>query len=329
MSVEPATAETAEDLTRITVAVCVDANALVGLHVTLFSVLENLSLDSQLEVFVFHHGVSDAEFDLLSQTLSSLDKPYSMQAVPFDPEPFRKMKWLGGWMTYARLVVPKICPRDRLIYLDADLIVNADLSELWYCELNGAVIGAASWESVGESNDSQFFRDLGTNPDTPYFNAGVLLIDGWRWRERAITEQSLEIGERYEKGLPSADQTILNSLFFGDFKAVPRRFNTPVTASRPPLSDTDWSDRIVHLVARPKPWDPFGFLNGQSRVFRKTLQRTAKRGSRAYTITSLKTIRSCLRLSKAYATPLEGVREMYSRAFSMMDVTECKCLTRQ
>ena len=109
----------------------------------------------------------------------------------------------------------------------------------------------------------------------PYFNSGVLLIDCERWLSEQLGDRALATGSQFGKDLPSADQTILNLLKGDCFEPIPRRFNTPVSPSRPRLDEAQLNERVIHLVARPKPWDPLGTLNGQSTYFDHVINSTA------------------------------------------------------
>ena len=41
------------------------------------------------------------------------------------------------------------------------------------------------------------------------------------------------------------------------------------------LDLSDIREEVIHLVYRPKPWDPLGLLHGQYDYFHSILQRTA------------------------------------------------------
>lgn len=258
---------------------CIDRKGVVGLHTTLSSLLAHLCSSDPVSIYLFHASLSPHDIEQLAKTIAKSPQSANVRLIPRDIEigMFEPLKnHVGfGWMTYARILVPDLLSNlDRVIYLDNDLLVYADLHELWQHDLNGATIGCATWGNLSQSNDRLFAAEQGMPSERPYFNAGVLLIDVHKWNTLNCTNECMNIGLKYGSNLPSADQTILNVLFGDSFSAVPRRFNTPVTASRAPLSDADISDRVVHLVARPKPWDAFGSLNGQSALFDRELLRT-------------------------------------------------------
>lgn len=289
----------------IPVVFCVDSDALVGLHVTASTVLASVAEGATLHFHILHDRVPQEEFKRLRDTLDERARAYEIHLHPIDPVRFRGLKWLGGWMTYVRLLIPEVIAAPRVIYLDADLIVYADILQLFEHDLKGEALGAVSWGSIRESNDHEYFKGLGRDVDAAYFNAGVLLIDSDQWRRHKITQHCLDTGNRCSVSLPSADQTILNHVFAGCFSQLPRRFNTTVTASRQPLGCKDLIDRIVHLVARPKPWDLFGFLNGQSAAFQAALAQTQMRAYRPNYL-SWKAWRRSARLTKAYWKCIKG-----------------------
>jgi lipopolysaccharide biosynthesis glycosyltransferase len=83
-------------------------------------------------------------------------------------------------VAYARLLMGELLPPeiDRVIYLDCDLIIRGDLSDLWNVNLEGKTVVA-----VREVTDYIWHSKLGLPPGAPYFNNGVMLIDLDRWRK--------------------------------------------------------------------------------------------------------------------------------------------------
>jgi lipopolysaccharide biosynthesis glycosyltransferase len=255
------------------VAFCVDRNILPGLHVTLFSTLLHLRRNVHLDVHIYTDSLTETDLEQLAATCDATRHPYSLQKHTIDLAAFRRLRWHGGWMTYARILVPEEINVERFCFLDADLLVYADLAELFSEDLRPHALGAASWGSISASNDRAFFAQRGFGLEKPYFNAGVLLIDVCRWRNQRITDACFEAIAKFGTRLPTVDQTILNVVFYDKFHQIPRRFNTPVTASRRPLRAADLANRVIHLVGHPKPWEYLGFLNGQYFHYRQLARR--------------------------------------------------------
>ena len=81
--------------------------------------------------------------------------------------------------TYCRIFIPRFFPQyDKVIYLDSDLVVTGDISELYNIDIGDNLVGAAI-EEVMQSFDvfgTYVEKALGI-PREKYFSAGVLLIN--------------------------------------------------------------------------------------------------------------------------------------------------------
>ncbi len=118
----------------------------------------------------------------------------------------------------------------RLIYLDADTIVNLDLKELYRYDLAGKTIAAAvdkeisenSWQNVPLITGGYIAKER-------YFNSGVLLIDMVRLKTRPdFFSESCAFWSNNRRFLVYPDQDILNFIFKDDSLILPAKYNTPV-----------------------------------------------------------------------------------------------------
>ncbi len=172
--------------------------------------------------------------------------------------------------TYRRAFLADLIPGlDRILYLDADLIVRASLSDLWSTDLTGAALGAVvdPWMATIGAMSAAF-------PDG-YFNAGVLLIDLAKWRDEQVSARFVDdIRRRRRSGedprAHSHDQTPLNEVLRGRWRALSPRWNftthlTPRLAGELAIPASDYAamaadPAIVHFLGSHKPWVP-GFEN--------------------------------------------------------------------
>lgn len=285
-------------------ALAFDQGALIGAHVTMRTVLRHLTRSCKAVFHCYGPPISEEDLGQIHDTLRAVGTPYTLEFTTLTPERFSHLKWQGGFTTYLRLLIPTMIPAPRVIYLDSDLLVYANLAELWRTDLAGNALGAVSWDNWGSSNDSALCKHLGFDPRMPYFNAGVLLVDCDAWRAGSLTDQSLEVAEREKNHLPSAEQTILNIVFYNSVTLVPRRFNTPVDPGRPCLSAADRENRVIHLVSHPKPWELFGGLHGQFRLFVSEAKSTAL--PRYRIPLGLPAVNRMFRYSRAYLKCVKG-----------------------
>lgn len=109
-------------------------------------------------------------------------------------------------MIYGRILIPQLIPDDRVVYLDADTIVNGSLKELFTLDMEGHTIGAV-----------EDYTMAGT------FNSGMLLIDNQKLREdKSFTDDLLTKGQ---EPTSNDDQTLLNEHFKDQWLHLPNKYN--------------------------------------------------------------------------------------------------------
>ncbi len=161
-----------------------------------------------------------------------------------------------------RLGLASLAPADctRLIYLDADVIVAADLRELWRTDLKNDVIGAVEDCFV----DAVAFSEKWNlpKPEARYFNSGVLLIDLARARAEGLMQRALDFAIEHGDLLRFTDQDALNWAFHGRWKRLDSVWNVQRHMVIPSLSRELPESRrlngarpaIVHFTGPEKPW---------------------------------------------------------------------------
>ncbi len=148
-------------------------------------------------------------------------------------------------MTYARILIPDLIPAERVLYLDADVIVDRNLDDLFNMDLQGNAVAAAD----------DYFGD--------FFNAGVLLMDNAKLRQTNFVHDLLERG----KNAPADnDQTLLNDEFKDSHLTLPGTYNVQVGGDLVTFWQHDDVDRyedelkkaepytIIHYTTNSKPW---------------------------------------------------------------------------
>ena len=131
---------------------------------------------------------------------------------------------LGGRISWARVLLPELLAGvDRVIYLDADVLVVRSLSPLWAEQLDSAVLGAV--RNVVEPEMRQHVRSLGISEPRGYFNAGVLLIDLRAMRAARSWSQVCEFVREIDEPLEWFDQDALNVVFAAQWKPLDPRWN--------------------------------------------------------------------------------------------------------
>ncbi len=159
--------------------------------------------------------------------------------------------------TMDRLLLPDLLPQvDRLIYLDIDVLVQADLAELY--DRNAGPIGI-----IARPSENPRFTTIGRSlvawrhdnidhilpyidPDWSSFNAGVMLLDLAQLRAEGFGERTLRLV--HEWGVN--DQIACAIYAEGKFSRLDPSWNVIVGYDHQRVSP--W--RILHWAGAKKPW---------------------------------------------------------------------------
>ena len=116
-----------------------------GLYCALMSALCHLNTAREADVRVLDGGLSERSREILSHLVARFGKRFRLEFVSIDESVFRGATLGPGQshMTYCRILLPHLLDVPRLIYLDCDVLVFRDLSELFDIELSPGKILAA------------------------------------------------------------------------------------------------------------------------------------------------------------------------------------------
>ena len=153
-------------------------------------------------------------------------------------------------MTFARYFIPDFVTEDRVLYLDSDLVVTGDLTDLFELDLGENYLAATR---------SCFSAGVG-------FNAGVLLINNKKWKSNNMRQQLVDLTEKEHENVGEGDQSILNILFQNSCYQLEDTYNFQIgfdagAAEKNhafvfeiPLTPLP---KILHYISPDKPWKQF------------------------------------------------------------------------
>src|SRR5205807_1720070 len=201
-----------------------------GLYCAVTSALCHLDPAREADVRVIDGGISDKSRGILSDLVGRFGRKCRLAFVAVDQTIFRGATLGPGQshMTYCRILLPHLLDVPRLIYLDCDVLVFRDLSELFDLELSHGKILAAvpDSETLTLSCDSQAVADAMNLPaDRLYFNSGVMLLNLYELRKQNFTKQSLEFLKNWRGYYRFHDQSAFNFLLQGWIDELPEYWN--------------------------------------------------------------------------------------------------------
>jgi hypothetical protein len=228
----------------------------VPLLVTLASLGRCLPASRAIHLFLVHRHLPDdhlAAVASLVETTPIALSPRALAGVPthrrFPPE------------AAVPLLVGELLPEavSRVVFLDADLLVLDDPTELLDVDLGGRALAAAVDDAILRCSAPRGvggWRSYGIPASASYFNAGVMVISLTDWRERDIGGRARRHLALRRGGGGFLHQEALNAVAWDDWLELDPRWNLLASHAGRSRAVARASRRpgIVHFAGRIKPW---------------------------------------------------------------------------
>ncbi len=237
------------------VLACDEAYAM-PLATTLRSMVESNQNHWPFNIYILSNNFSSQTKSKILQSLC--DGSATINWIQVDSRLFNAFSTLDhvSKMTYARLLIPNALPDNvsKVLYLDADILVIDDLTDLFRTDLKDTALGA-----VLDRAEPWLKADKPSVNKVPrvqhYFNAGVLYINLDYWRNERISEKALDYLQQNPQ-TPFSDQDALNFACDGLWKRLDDRWNFQDHLMTE-ISDLQAEKRpaIVHFITAAKPWN--------------------------------------------------------------------------
>ena len=227
-----------------------------GLYCAVSSALSYIDPARNVDVKVLDGGLSQTCRHSLSRLIDSVGASAELEFVKADPSVFEEATLGPGQshMTYCRTLLPQLLDVRRLIYLDCDVLVFRDLSELFDRQLSRGKILAAvpDSETLTLDHDSRTIAVAMNLPERAhYFNAGVMLLNLEELRKQNFIEQSLEFFKKWRRHYRFWDQSAINFLLYGQIEELPEYWNR--AAWQFDAQDNNHLDCVLHYTTSA-PW---------------------------------------------------------------------------
>lgn len=241
------------------------------------SMIDTSVSTSNYDIMIFENKIPDHTKDRLEMLIKGISN--------FSIRFFEVARWVNQYKlyekqhitveTYYRLVIPELLYNfSKVLYLDGDIIIKHDVSELYQTDINDYfVAGAVDIANAGLINgfdkEARDYCDKKLKLKDPYmqFNAGVLLINVAELRKKYSTKFLLEFAEKGEYRYQ--DQDVLNILCEGKIKWLSPEWNFAadeiggyrgyVDTFAPKNLYEEYRSaakcpKIIHYAGNEKPW---------------------------------------------------------------------------
>jgi lipopolysaccharide biosynthesis glycosyltransferase len=235
------------------VLVCAaDENYAMPLAVTVYSASLNLKSKQTIELFVIDGGIKESTKFRIKKSLAS--ESITISWVQPTEKLFDKLPMTDTLTTatYYRLLIAQLIPTHfhKAIYLDTDVVVKGNLSQLWNIDIGDNYVLAV--------------QDI-CQRSFKYFNSGVLVINLEKWRTENIGSRVIEYIEQNRDSIRWLDQDGLNGVLAEKWGELDPRWNqmhaihecsswTESPYAEDVYNDVLHNPYILHFTTPPKPW---------------------------------------------------------------------------
>lgn len=222
--------------------------------VTITSMKENASKDCHLDVHILYTKMKQ---DMVDKTMALADENCSIEFN--DVSSYMKtieyklpIRDYYSKTTYFRFFIAEMFPNyDRAIYLDSDMVVLGDISQLYNKPIGDNYVGVCNEQAmlnVGIYGD-YVEKCVGVARDR-YFNAGMLLINCVQFRNQKVLDQFIKLLHIYNF-VCTQDEDYLNVICAGHTYWVGNEWDCELIFN-PAINPEDY--KIIHYLMWGKPW---------------------------------------------------------------------------
>lgn len=230
-----------------------DDNYVPFLDVAIRSLIKNASKKYKYKIIILNTGLKQENIDKIE---SLEDENFTIEFADVsvavgDIKDKLPNKYHFGLATWYRLFIQSLFPQyNKILYLDCDIVVLGDISELYFTDLEGNTIAGVVENWILHSPIFSLYTREAVGVESKYYiNAGIMIMDLKKFREQKIEENFVDLINTYNFDVIDPDQAYINYLCQGKIKYMPFEWN------RTPLEEIRCDNpKIVHYALGAKPW---------------------------------------------------------------------------
>ena len=191
--------------------------------VAITSLVRNKNQESFYHIYIIMADMSEESGKIFQELEEPSVKITMIQASTLEFEGMdiksKKSYCVATKSALLKFKLPLLLPDcDRVIYLDGDLIVTRDLTQLYEVEL------ADNYAAVVQDSGIIYSQDANKRQFTEYFNSGVMVLNLVKMRAEQISDR-LILEKKNGADMTLMDQNIFNLVFANHILTLPIRYN--------------------------------------------------------------------------------------------------------
>ena len=244
-----------------------DDNYIIPTMVTISSILLSANADALFHIYI----LCSKELDQSGrQRIADIGKKYKQVSITFldiNDERLNQAVTTAyiPVASYYRLYISKLISDERCLFIDGDMIVKEDLTEVYYTDLEDCYV--AGVRDMGVQYHFADYEEYAQYLEIPnmhtYVNAGFMIFN---WNKIREDELDIKMIDAIDAGYKYMDQDIINKLCYGKIKILPLRYDffteyygglSRQKLSGYSLEELDAAEQktaVYHFVGIFKPW---------------------------------------------------------------------------
>ncbi|MDO5424648.1 MAG: glycosyltransferase family 8 protein [Eubacteriales bacterium] len=228
-----------------------------NMGIALYSMIQNASRQYQYKIHVIHQGLSEENqrkiaalgnenFEILFSEMGE-----KLSGIT-DREENRLRCDYFSLTIYFRLFLADMFPEyEKAIYVDSDIVVPGDISEMYRLDLGEKIIGACHDFSIEEVPELvNYIENAVGVACQEYINSGVLLLNMKRLRELNFSEKFLTLLTTYHVDCIAPDQDYLNAMCHGNIFYLDKAWDIMPQKGK----EAYQNPKLIHYNLFDKPW---------------------------------------------------------------------------
>ena len=225
--------------------------------VAIKSLLENASKDYNYKIIIIYQDLNSKNMEQIKslETDNSEIEFYPMKdgLELITERDENKLRCDYFTLTiYFRIFIADMFPEyDKGIYIDSDIVVPGDISELYNIDLGNNLIGASTDHSIQDVPELINWMENGIGiKKQEYINSGVLLLNLKLLRENNFGQKFLKLLNEFHFDTVAPDQDYINAMCNGKILYINEAWDVMPNKEKPAFQNP----KLIHYNLFDKPW---------------------------------------------------------------------------
>lgn len=225
--------------------------------VAIKSLIENASDSYNYKLIIIHENLSKENIDKIKSLENEKAKiefyPMKEKLELITNRDENKLRCDYFTLTiYFRIFIADMFKEyDKGIYIDSDIVVPGDISELYNIDLKDNLIGASTDHSIQDVPELINWMENGIGvKKQEYINSGVLLLNLKLLREKKFSQKFLELLNKFHFDSVAPDQDYINAMCNGKIYYLKEEWDVMPNNKKPAFENP----KLIHYNLFDKPW---------------------------------------------------------------------------